>query len=215
MRHELQSLKYRIRLIQLLTAAEQADLVPISLDKLHAFAFLADVLSPVWNLRPFEDRIGRTGKSPYYPDLQKELDLLVAMGLVEPSELNYVVDEVEKEVRFNALYALRFSSAHLTKLAGALRKDETAVREQAFLNALAEALASLPDEEIAQAASKDLVYERSGLDNEDYIDLDQMSGTSRTVRAVASFDQAFPGSKLTPARRLYMYANYLGRRAHG
>jgi hypothetical protein len=73
----------------------------------------------------------------------------------------------------------------------------------------------LPDEEIAQAASKDLVYERSGLDNEDYIDLDQMSGTSRTVRAVASFDQAFPGSKLTPARRLYMYANYLGRRAHG
>jgi hypothetical protein len=79
MRHELQSLKYRIRLIQLLTAAEQAALVPISLDKLHAFAFLADVLSPVWNLRPFEDRIGRTGKSPYYPDLQKELDLLVAM----------------------------------------------------------------------------------------------------------------------------------------
>ena len=207
--------KSRVRLVQLLIAAEQAALVPISLDKLHAFAFLADVLSPVWGFHPFEDRIGRTGRPPYYPDLQAQLDLLVGMGLVEPSELSYKPDEADDGARFTASYALRFASSHLLKLDSALKGDKQSAAEQQFLNSLAEALASLPDEEIAKAASKDLVYQRSGPDTEDYVDLERVGIPSRTARAVASFDQAFPGTKLTPARRLYMYANYLGLRAHG
>jgi hypothetical protein len=215
MRFDLQRTKSRVRLVQLLYAAEHAALTPISLDKLHGFAFLADVLSPVWGLRPFEDRIGRTGRPPYYPDLQTQLDLLVGMGLVEPSDLSYRRDGADDDAWFSASYALRFGSAHLSELDRALQADQQSASEQQFLNCLAEALASLPDEEIAQAASQDLVYQRSGLDNEDYVDLDRRTGPSRSARAVASFDQAFPGNKLTPARRLYMYANYLGRRAHG
>ena len=215
MSFNLQRTKTRVRLVQLLYAAEHAALAPISLDKLHAFAFLADVLSPVWGLRPFEDRIGRTGRPPYYPDLQAQLDLLVGMGLVEPSELSYRPDGTGGGARFAASYALRFGSAHLDALDRALQDDQQSASEQRFLNSLAEALASLPDEEIAKAASQDLVYQRSGPDTEDYVDLDRHGSPSRTARAVASFDQAFPGTKLTPARRLYMYANYLGRRAHG
>lgn len=215
MSFDLQRTKSRVRLVQLLYAAEHAALAPIALDKLHAFAFLADVLSPVWGLRPFEDRIGRTGRPPYYPDLQAQLDLLVGMGLVEPSELSYRHDGADDGARFAASYALRFGSAHLDALDCALQADQQSASEQRFLNALAEALASLPDEEIAKAASQDLVYQRSGPDTEDYVDLNRRNGLSRTARAVASFDQAFPGTKLTPARRLYMYANYLGRRAHG
>lgn len=209
----LQRVRHRVRLLQLLTAAEQSALAPISLDKLHAFAYLADILSPVWNLRPFEDRIGRTGRPPYYPDLQLQLDLLVGMGLVEPSELGYAREAEDGGARFSASYALRFESSHLTALTSAIERDSDAKREQVFLNALAEALASLPDEDIAKAASRDLVYERSSADTEDYVELEQAVGLSRTARAVASFDQVFPGTKLTPARRLYMYANYLGRRA--
>ena len=96
----------------------------------------------------------------------------------------------------------------------ALDKDDDAATDQVFLNALAEALASLPDDEIARAASMDLVYQRSALDTEDYVDLDR-SVESRTAQAVETFDKVFPGATLTPARRLYMYANYLGRRANG
>ncbi|TAX65852.1 hypothetical protein ELI00_32435 (plasmid) [Rhizobium ruizarguesonis] len=214
MTETLEQIKHRVRLLQLLTSAEQAALAPISLDKLHAFAYLADILSPVWNLRPFEDRIGRTGRPPYYPDLQLQLDLLVGMGLVEPSELSYQRDD-SGEARFSASYALRFSSKHLEALALEISRDPDSAAEQLFLNALADALASLPDEDIARAASRDLVYERSSSDAEDYVDLESLAGQSRTEKAVASFDQVFPGSKLTPARRLFMYANYLGRRAHG
>jgi hypothetical protein len=211
---DLLETKHRVRLIQLLTAAEQSALAPISLDKLHAFAFLADVLSPVWNLRPFEDRIGRTDRPPYYPDLQLQLDLLVGMGLVEPSGLSYSREKGVGGARFKASYALRYESPHLSKLMTALDKDDDAATDQVFLNALAEALASLPDDEIARAASMDLVYQRSALDTEDYVDLDR-SVESRTAQAVETFDKVFPGATLTPARRLYMYANYLGRRANG
>ncbi|WP_421950104.1 hypothetical protein [Pelagibacterium sp.] len=214
MTETLDQIKHRVRLLQLLASAEQAALAPISLEKLHAFAYLADILSPVWNLRPFEDRIGRTGRPPYYPDLQLQLDLLVGMGLVEPSELSYTVED-GGDARFSASYALRFASPHLQPITNELGDDQDSAAEQKFLDALAEALASLPDDEIAQAASHDLAYERSASDLEDYLELDSIVGTSRTERAVASFDQVFPGSKLTPARRLYMYANYLGRRANG
>ena len=213
MTEALEHIKHRVRLLQLLMSAEQAALAPISLDKLHAFAYLADILSPVWNLRPFEDRIGRTGRPPYYPDLQLQLDLLVGMGLVEPSDLSYQRDETD-EARFSASYALRFTSQHLDALALELSRDPVSMTEQKFLNALADALASLPDEDIASAASRDLVYERSSSDVEDYVDLESRAGQSRTEKAVASFDQVFPGSNLTPSRRLFMYANYLGRRAH-
>jgi hypothetical protein len=212
---DLQRTKHRVRLLQLLIASERAALAPIALDKLHAFAYLADILSPVWHLRPFEDRIGRTGKPPYYPDLQRQLDLLVAMGLVEPSELDYVRDAGDlTEIRFTASYSLRTQSARLAALTNAFEDDEELSREQVYLNALAEALASLPDEDIAIAASKDLAYQRSLFDTEDYLDLDRLS-KSLTSIAVDSFDRVFPGVKLTPSRRLYMYANYLGKRAHG
>lgn len=210
----VEQIKHRVRLIQLLTAAEQAALTPISLDKLHAFAYLADILSPVWNLRPFQDRIGRTGQPPYYPDLQRQIDILVGMGMVEPSGLSYVLDE-KKNARFSASYALRFESSHFSEIANALEQDDESRQEQTYLDALANALASLPDEEISQAASHDLIYERSSIDNADYIELNMVTEHSLSALAVASFDEAFPSSRLTPARRLYMYANYLGRRANG
>lgn len=209
-----QHTKARIRLIQLLLAAEHAALAPISIDKLHAFAFLADVLSPVWGLHPFEDRVGRTDRPPYFPDLQSQLDLLVGMGLVEPSDLAYRT-EAEGGARFFALFALRFSSEHLTNIEAALVRDAQSSLEQKFLNSLAEALASLPDEEITRAATKDLAYERFGVDDDDYVELDPVGKKSRSARAIASFDQAFPATNLTAARRLYMYAHYLGKRAHG
>lgn len=207
-------LKHRVRLLQLLRASDHAALAPIDMGKLHAFAYLADILSPVWQLRPFEDTIGRTNRPPYYPDFQRELDLMVAMGLVEPSQLEYTPSDDGKPARFAACYALRTDSAHLPALMEALRDDDDLVREQDYLNSLAGALASIPDDDIAQAARRDLAYEGGAMDTEEFFELDPASASSLTSRAVASFDQLFPEAHLTPARRLYMYAAYLGKRVH-
>jgi hypothetical protein len=181
------------------------------MDKLHAFAYLADILSPVWNLRPFEDRIGRTGRSPYYPDLQRELDVMVAMGLVAPTGVSYLRTEGEAAV-LTANFAIQNESGKVALIMAAFAGDIELAAQQTYLNALADALASLPDDDISAAATRDLVYEKSSNEAQDFIDLASLS--SRTSKAVASFDKAFPGTKLTPARRLVMYAHYLGQRVH-
>ena len=83
-------LRRRARLLQLLDAAERAAITPLASGRLHAFAYLADVLSPVWDLLPFRGEIYKFENRPHYADLQAELDQLVVLGLVEISDLQFV-----------------------------------------------------------------------------------------------------------------------------
>lgn len=118
---DFQAIKHRVRMI--LAAAEQAALTPVSPNNLHTFAYLADILSPVWNLRPFQDRIGRREQLPYYPDLQRQIDILVGIDFVELSDLSYEVDDGLR-ARFNASYVLLYESVHFGELASTLEMDE-------------------------------------------------------------------------------------------
>ena len=54
---DIEILRRRTRVILLLNAAERAGVAPLSTARLHAFAFLADVLSPVWHLPVFDAAI--------------------------------------------------------------------------------------------------------------------------------------------------------------
>jgi hypothetical protein len=210
---ELQRIKKSVRLLQLLNAAENAALTPIELRKLHSFAYLADVLSPVWMLLPFEARLAKTGKSPYFPDLQRELDLLVASGLVQVTQLNYT--RLASRVNFTACYALRYESENVSAILGMLNDDEEGLKEQNYLFQLANALATLRDDDIAAAATEDASYSDPALSLQDYIELaDRPGKESRTERAVSDFSKLFPYTQMPPSRRLYMYAHYLGRKAN-
>ena len=85
----LAKLKRRCRVLLLLDSAEQAGIAPLPSPRLHAFAYLADVLSPVWKLVPFDGKVYKSEGGPRYPDLQDELDSLVVLGLVQVSNLVY------------------------------------------------------------------------------------------------------------------------------
>ena len=209
----LESTRRRVRLLQLLEAAERAALAPIDTDKLHAFAYLCDILSPVWGLTPFDRRVLKTGRPPFYPDLQREVDRLVAMGLFEVSDLSYR-KAPDGSMIFQARYALRFASPHGRRLREALEGDDDAVANQAYLDELARALASLRDEDIAAAAAEDATYDDPTISSGDVIDFGEATRRVRTHEATGSFDALFPDINLTPARRLYMYAHYLGRKVH-
>lgn len=209
----LDSTRKRVRLYQLLEAAERAALAPIDTDKLHAFAYLCDILSPVWGLTPFDRRILKTGRPPFYPDLQREVDRMVAMGLFEVSDLSYR-KAPDGSMIFQARYALRFSSSHGQSLQAALDCDAEAVSDQAYLDELARALATLRDDDIASAAAEDATYDDPTISSGDVIDFGDASQRVRTHEATAALDQLFPDIQLTPARRLYMYAHYLGRKVH-
>jgi len=209
----LESTRKRVRLCQLLESAERAALAPIDTDKLHAFAYLCDILSPVWGLTPFDRRILKTGRPPFYPDLQREVDRMVAMGLFDVSDLSYR-KAPDGSMIFQARYALRFASPHGRQLREALDADSEAAASQAYLDELARALATLRDDDIASAASEDATYDDPSISSGDVIDFGDAARRVRTHEATASLDQLFPDIHLTPARRLYMYAHYLGRKVH-
>ena len=216
--------KQRCRLLLLLEAAERAGITPLSSPRLHAYAYLSDVLSPVWDLVPFDGKIYRSEGGPYYPDLQAELDHLVAVGLVQISDVGFV-RRGEYGARTIGCYALDFRSKHLTGLLTKLGAqgpknalDASDVRFHEFVVELARALASLPDEEIDVAASQDVTYRSTGELHSvvDFgawaTDRHQANGSWQVTERFRAFlpDE----SKLSPGERLYLYASYLGRLMH-
>jgi hypothetical protein len=85
----LQAARRRGRVLVLLDAAQRAAVAPLSTERLHAFAYLADILSPVWGLMAFDSVVLKDIGGPHYPDLQREMDRLVVAGLLEVSGLRY------------------------------------------------------------------------------------------------------------------------------
>ena len=220
----LSELRQQCRLLLLLDAAERAGIAPLASVRLHAFAYLADVLSPVWDLIPFEGKIYKSEGSPHYPDLQAELDSLVVLGLVEVSDLRYV-RTADGGAQIAGEYALNFASEQLESILGALgARGPDAVLDPAdwnlhgFLVELAGALATLPDEEIESAASADVTYGGKGA-RHDVVDFGEWADRREdnpSWRAADRFRAFLPArARMLPGEKLYLYAAYLGRAIHG
>src|SRR5438552_17717143 len=117
--------------------------------KLHVFAYLADVLSPVWNLQPFDGKVLKIQGGPHYPDLQSELDRLAVMGIVVISRLKYFAQR-RATIIVDADYAVNFESPQLDPILAALGSydaprafDPHDFQIQLFLVDLAGAIATL------------------------------------------------------------------------
>lgn len=82
----------RWRLILLLDACEAANLCPIPITRIHALAFLANVLAPVWSVQSYDGKILKRKGGPFYPELQAQLDRLVGLGFVLISDVAYSED---------------------------------------------------------------------------------------------------------------------------
>ena len=219
----LSKLRQQSRVLLLLDAAERAGIAPLRSSHLHAFAYLADVLSPVWDLIPFEGKIYKSETSPHYPDLQEELDSLVVVGLVEIGGLHYVTT-ADGGAQIGGAYALDFSSEHLERILRALgargREDVLDPSDcdlHSFLVELAGALATLPSDEIESAASADISYGR-GVSAHNIVDFGEWvdhRADNRSWRAAERFRTFLPReARMLPGEKLYLYAAYLGRAIH-
>jgi hypothetical protein len=222
---DVERVRRRSRLLLLLDAAERAAIAPLPSRRLHAFAYLADVLSPVWDLPPFDGKILKLEGGPHYADLQEELDHLVVIGLVEVFDLRYV-GRGQNGARLEGNYALDFSSRHLRHLLAALGAEEglTAIDEEdhrvhAFLVELAGALAILSDDQVDRAISQDVTY-RSGPLGENIVDFAAWAKdpwkANPSWRTADRFSTFLPeDSKITDGEKIYLYAAYLGRVVNG
>src|SRR5260221_11854995 len=102
---DLDILRRRIRIITLLAAAEQAGLAPMPISKFHTFAYLSNVLSPVWEMLPLDGKVLKRGLGPFYPILQRDLDRLVGIGIVLISHVAHVFGE-DRHWRLEGSYQL-------------------------------------------------------------------------------------------------------------
>ena len=220
----LVKLKQRCRVLLLLDAAEQVGIAPLPSARLHAFAYLADVLSPVWNLVPFDGKVYKSDGGPRYPDLQDEIDSLVVLGLVQARDLAYEPRD-DGGARIVGSYGLNFDSRHLESVVRALgtRSPAAAIdladhNLHAYLVQLAGALATLPEDEIESASQVDVTYrDRAELHNVvDFAEwVDDKWTSNPSWRVAERFQRFLPAeSKMLSGEKLYLYAAYLGRAMH-
>lgn len=221
---ELIALRQKCRLLILLAALERVGIAPVYMSRLHGFAYLADVLSPVWGFIPYDGTVLKIKEGPHYADLQRELDHLVILGLVTVLELSYV--QVGKDgARIDGQYQLRFESALLPSILndlGALPdSDPLDPRDRTkseYLTELAGALAVLPDDEIDTAARFDATYSDDSLSASNVVELDRsfdLGLVNKSVGITNRFVDFMPeASSLSPGEKVYLYASYLNRKIH-
>ena len=223
----LASVRHKSRLLVLLHALERVGVAPVRMKRLHAFAYLADVLSPVWGLVPYDGVIYKMEAGPHYSDLQRELDDLVLMGLVDILDLRYI-DAGADGAWIDGLYQLNFESNTLHSILDLLGVGNAAdaldprdVERNAHLVELAHALSTLDSEELDEAAKVDATYSSKAYQDGTVIDFREAKTTlddgaqdvNKSVAVTEKFVDFFPNStNLSSSERIYLYANYLGRR---
>lgn len=210
-----QRLRGWVRALGLVEGAERASITPIPAQRLHALAYLADVLSPVWGLQPFDSFALKTEQTPFFFDVQESLDDLVIMGMLEVRDFEYQLERPDQG-RLFARYNLKFDSPMAERIVSFLSEEEIWGPEITYLTALATALSRLPDDQISYAARWDASWENPNVATGDVVELRSLVGSplqTLTSEIVSIFDELkHEKATLSPAGRLRLYATYLGER---
>lgn len=207
---DVATLRRQVRLVVLLHAVERAGLTPFPILRLHTFAFLSNVLAPVWHLSPLDGKLLKRRGGPFYPALQQDLDRLVGMGVVTISGLSHAKDETDRW-RLEGAYQLneplaRAALAHVGDL-DEERRIFTFVQELAF------ALSALTDHELDSAMTEDATYADPVVGVGNVIDFAEWQDKNWSAGAAVGFARVMPnGVAATPGEKLHMYVRHLHAR---
>jgi hypothetical protein len=208
-------IRRRVRILMLLDADDYAMIAPISIARFHAFAFLADVLSPIYHFVPLSGRILKRRAGPYFPDLQWEIDRLVGLGLVTIYGLVPVVET--KEAYIEAALSLdRSRSEALLELVHA-EPEFRSLRD--FFRELAGALSNIEDVDLDAATRSDVTWEAGPKGA--VIDYAEWRATNFSTKSADRIEQfatrawGSDGAQLSPGAKINLYVQYMRRAANG
>jgi hypothetical protein len=210
---QLESIRRRARIVILLDAAEKAGLIPLPIARLHTFAYLANVLAPVWDMDALEGKVLKRRGGPFYPALQMDIDRLVGMGVVLISGLGYSRDELKRwrlegSYRLNRLFANRI-------LDGVEQFEEERQLRQ-FIQELAYALSALSDEELDSAMIEDATYSDPLVGFGNVVDFAEWRRVNYSANAARRFARLLPDdTQATLGEMLHFYVRHLRTRLHG
>jgi hypothetical protein len=207
------TLRRKVRLVVLIDSAERAGLAPLSVLRLHTFAFLSNVLAPVWEMPVLEGKVFKRRGGPFYPVLQHDLDCLVGLGVVIISNLGHVLDE-QKRWRLEGSYRLNrlFADPILDRI-GEFKEER---RFCGFLEELAFAISALSDDDLDKAPTEDATYADPIVDFGSVVDFAEWQHKNSTAAAAARLGKFLPGGvHPQPGEKLHLYLRHLKARIHG
>ena len=205
----------RARLLQMLSAIECTSGIAISLESLNAFAYFANVLSPLWDIDPVEGSVLKDG-APRFPSLEAELDMLVGEGLVKVASLT-MENQPEEGPSLTALFRIDHARAAPVLQAIQVLPDEQS--SDGFLLELASAFFDIRPDRQDDAAAQDAAYSNPKVSPGRVVDFAEWVSPTRdnaSWNVAQSFQRYVPDKvTLSRAEKLVMYMNLMKRRAHG
>lgn len=200
------------RVMQILAALEEAGATPIANRDLHAIAYLANVLSPVWEIEPIEGSVLKSIDGPHSSLFEAQLNRCVCQGLVVVTSL---VADAESPGRIAASYRLSGKLARPVLAIINSFPDEQMVR--GFLNELAFAFAGIAPELRDNTALADASWSNPAIADQRVVDFaeftDQAKNPSRNV--MNAFQRYAPAGVIySRAEKLSMYVHLLRQRAN-
>ncbi|RUW62739.1 hypothetical protein [Mesorhizobium sp. M7A.F.Ca.US.008.03.1.1] len=205
-------LRRQVRVVMLLGAAEDAGLVPLNILRLHGFAYLSNVLAPVWDMPVLNGKVLKRRGGPFYPDLQQDLDRLVGQGVVVISGVGHVQDEAR---RWRLEGAYRLNRKFADPILGALGDFPEERQLGSFIAELGYALSALSDVELDRAMSEDATYSDPMITIDNVIDFADWRDRNYSANAADKFDRVIQGGNATPGEKLHLYVRHLHRRING
>lgn len=206
-------LRRRIRLIILLDTAENAGLVPLPILQLHTFAYLSNVLSPVWDIPVLEGKVLKRYGNPFYPSLQRDLDRMVGIGTVLISDVSHVLDE---DHRWRLEGSYRLYRVFADRILQRIKEFEDERKLISFIQELAYALSALNDNDFKRATTEDATYADPVIDVGNVVDFAEWQHVNYSANAARYFERLLPGgTRATRGELLHLYVHHLHRRLHG
>jgi hypothetical protein len=206
-------LRQQVRLLVLLDAVRAAGLSPIAVGRLHVVAYLSDVLSPVWNLVPFDGEVYKRQQGPFYPELQRDLDHLVGLGMVRVERVRHIPAGKDR-ARIAGEYSInRELAGPVLDLLPLLPGEE---EPTIFLRELAFALSSLSDEDIDRAFEQDATYSNRKIGNRNVIEFHEWANLNYSANAAAAIGSLVPTEAVVGSgEKIHLYMRHLKSRLHG
>ena len=201
------ALRRRVRLLVLLDGSEQAGISPIRLNRLHTYAYLSNVLAPVWQSEVFDGRILKRRGGPFYPALQHELDRLVGLGLVTISDVDHFQDG-DGQWRLDASFSINHQLADDSL--GVINSFPEEFSVRSFLLEVAYALSALTDDEVAGIAGEDPTYSDLSVGYENVIDFAEWRNLNYSANVANHFSTVL--ERATPGELLHLFVRHLHRR---
>ncbi len=174
--------------------------------------YLADVLATTWRLRPLDGKVLKQDSGPFYPVIQRELDRLVALGMVRISDPGYV-EVGEGRYRLRGLYRLDLEVAD--EFLRELMAWNEGNRIARYLRELTFALSALEYEDIDRAVDQDAMYGDPAVRDGNIVDFDEWSHRNFAADSAMTLASLLPDSGVgAEAERVHLYVDHIARRLH-